>query len=286
MTGEQQYLALCERILSEGVWVENERTGKRCLTIINADMTYHADHGLPLLTSKKTLWKAAIAEKIGYIRGYDNAESFRKLGTPTWNMNANETKAWLENPVRKGTDDMGRVYGVQGRGWVDQYQREHDQLANVYSDLKKGIDNRGEILTYWNHGEFDKGCLRPCLHSYQFSILDGKLYVNATQRSCDIPLGIPFNMVQCYFFGKLMAQITGLEFGAVYHKMVNVHIYEDQIDPLMEQLSRKEDTFAPPQLKINPEIRTLHDVESWVTLDDFEVIGYQHHPFIKFPFSA
>ena len=114
----QQYLELCRRIIDEGQWIANERTGKRCLTVINADLEYDvANNRFPLITTRKSYWKAAIAEFLGYIRGYDNAADFRKLGTKTWDANANENASWLANPHRKGIDDMGRVYGVQGRAW-------------------------------------------------------------------------------------------------------------------------------------------------------------------------
>ena len=104
----KQYLDLCRRIVNEGEWVANERTGKRCLTVINADLEYDvANNQFPLITTRKSYWKAAIAEFLGYIRGYDNAADFRKLGTKTWDANANENAAWLANPHRKGTDDMG-----------------------------------------------------------------------------------------------------------------------------------------------------------------------------------
>ncbi|EJF1126841.1 thymidylate synthase [Vibrio cholerae] len=109
----RQYLDLCQRIVDQGVWVENERTGKRCLTVINADLTYDVGNNqFPLVTTRKSFWKAAVAELLGYIRGYDNAADFRQLGTKTWDANANLNQAWLNNPYRKGEDDMGRVYGV------------------------------------------------------------------------------------------------------------------------------------------------------------------------------
>ena len=95
----KQYLDLCRRIVNEGEWVANERTGKRCLTVINADLEYDvANNQFPLITTRKSYWKAAIAEFLGYIRGYDNAADFRKLGTKTWDANANENAAWLANP--------------------------------------------------------------------------------------------------------------------------------------------------------------------------------------------
>ncbi len=283
----KQYLELCKRIIEEGEWVENARTGKRCLTLINADLTYNvADNEFPLVTTRKSYWKSAIAELLGYIRGYSNAADFRALGTKTWDANANENQAWLKNPYRKGEDDMGRVYGVQGRSWQKPDDGGTiDQLKKIVDDLANGIDDRGEILTFYNPGEFHMGCLRPCMHTHTFSLLGDTLYLTSYQRSCDVPLGQNFNQVQVFTFLKLMAQITGHQPGAAYHKIVNAHIYEDQLE-LMRDVQLKREPFDPPQLHINPDIKSLHDLETWVTLDDFEVTGYQHHDPIAYPFSV
>ncbi|KJG01605.1 thymidylate synthase [Photobacterium angustum] len=282
----KQYLALCQRIVDDGVWIENERTGKRCLTVINADLTYDvANNQFPLITTRKSFWKAAIAELLGYLRGYDNAAQFRAIGCNTWNANANNNQAWLNNPHRKGEDDMGRVYGVQGRRWQKSDGTPIDQLKKIVDDLTKGIDDRGEILTFYNPGEFDMGCLRPCMHTHTFSLLGDTLYLTSYQRSCDVPLGLNFNQVQVFTLLALMAQITGHKAGQAYHKIINAHIYEDQLE-LMRDVQLKRTPFASPQLKINPKIKSLEDLETWVTLDDFEVVGYEHHDAIQYPFSV
>ncbi|PSV26000.1 thymidylate synthase [Photobacterium sp. GB-27] len=282
----KQYLALCQRIVDDGVWIENERTGKRCLTVINADLTYDvANNQFPLITTRKSFWKAAIAELLGYLRGYDNAAQFRAIGCNTWNANANDNQAWLNNPYRKGEDDMGRVYGVQGRRWQKSDGTPIDQLKMIVDDLTKGIDNRGEILTFYNPGEFDMGCLRPCMHTHTFSLLGDTLYLTSYQRSCDVPLGLNFNQVQVFTLLALMAQITGNKAGQAYHKIINAHIYEDQLE-LMRDVQLKRTPFSSPQLKINPKIKSLEDLETWVTLDDFDVVGYEHHDPIQYPFSV
>ncbi len=282
----KQYLNLCQRIIEQGVWVENERTGKRCLTVVNADLNYDVGNNqFPLITTRKSFWKSAIAELLGYIRGYDNAADFRALGTKTWDANANDNQVWLNNPVRKGQDDMGRVYGVQGRSWQKPDGTTLDQLKKIVANLSRGIDDRGEILTFYNPGEFDLGCLRPCMHTHTFSLLGDTLYLTSYQRSCDVPLGLNFNQIQVFTLLALMAQITGLKAGQAYHKIVNAHIYEDQL-PLMRDVQLKREPFPSPQLNINPEIKSLKDLETWVTMDDFEVVGYQHHEPIKYPFSV
>lgn len=282
----KQYLALCQRIIDEGVWVENKRTGKRCLTIINADLSYDVENGVfPLVTTRKSFYKSAIAEMLGYLRGYDNAADFRKAGTTTWDANANENQDWLANPYRKGQDDCGFIYGKVARNFPKPDGGSIDLLKNIIDDLSQGIDNRGEILTFYHPGVFHMGCLRPCMYSHHFSLLGDTLYLNSTQRSCDVPLGLNFNMVQVYFLLVLVAQITGKKAGKAFHKLVNAHIYEDQLE-LMRDVQLKRTPYPSPKLIINPDIKTLKDVETWVTVDDFTVEGYECHPPIKYPFSV
>ena len=282
----KQYLALCKRIVEKGEWIENERTGKRCLTVINADLEYDVKNNqFPMITTRKSFYRSAIAEFLGYIRGYDNAADFRALGTKTWDANANLNEAWLNNPARKGPDDMGRVYGIQARSWKKPDGTFIDQLKKVIDNLTNGIDDRAEIITFYNPGEFDIGCLRPCMHTHTFSLVGDTLHLTSYQRSCDVPLGLNFNQVQVFTFLALVAQITGKKAGTAYHKIVNAHIYEDQLQ-LMCDVQLKRQPFASPQLKINPKIKSLEDLETWVTMDDFEVVGYEHHEAIKYPFAV
>ncbi|HHJ1198100.1 TPA: thymidylate synthase [Proteus mirabilis] len=282
----KQYLALCQRIIDEGEWIDNKRTGTCCLTVINADLEYDvANNQFPLITTRKSFYKAAIAELLGYLRGYDNAAQFRAIGCNTWNANANENSAWLNNPHRKGEDDMGRVYGVQGRQWQRPDGSHFDQLRKVVDNLTNGIDDRGEIVTFYNPGETALGCLRPCMHTHTFSLLGDTLYLTSYQRSCDVPLGLNFNQIQCFVLLALVAQITGHKPGKAFHKIVNAHIYENQL-PLMRDVQLKREPLPLPKLHINPNIKTLDDIETWVTTNDFSVEGYQCHEAIKYPFTV
>lgn len=282
----KQYLELCRRVIESGEWVENSRTGKRCLTVINADLEYDVSEGLlPVLTTKKLFWKQAIAEMLGYLRGYTSAADFRRIGCNTWNANANDNTAWLNNPFRKGTDDMGRCYGAQGRDWRNPEGQSIDQLQSVYEDLRQGIDNRCEIMTFMNPGERDRACLNSCMHTHTFSILGGKLYLTSYQRSDDLPLGHGFNQVQVGWLLMIMAQITGLKPARAFHKIVNVHVYEDQLE-LLREVQLQREPLPLPRLEINPDIKTLKDLETWVTPDDFRLIGYKHHPAIKYEFAV
>lgn len=281
-----QYEQLCQRIVNEGTWLTNERTGQKCLSVINADLEYDVENNsFPLVTTRKSFYKAAIAELLGYLRGYQSAAEFRAIGCNTWNANANENKAWLANPHRKGEDDMGRVYGVQGRTWQKPDGSTLDQLAKIIDNLSQGIDDRGEIMTFYNPGEFEMACLRPCMHTHTFSLLGNDLYLTSYQRSCDVPLGLNFNQIQVYVLLALVAQITGNKPKKAYHKIVNAHIYENQFE-LMRDVQLTRQPYPNPTLSINPKIKSMHDIETWVTADDFMVDGYQHHDAIAYPFSV
>jgi len=123
------------------------------------------------------------------------------------------------------------------------------------------------------------------MHTHTFSILGEKLYLTSYQRSDDLPLGHGFNQVQVSWLLMTMAQITGLKPAKAFHKIVNAHIYEDQLE-LLRDVQLKREPFPLPKLKINPAVKTLEDLETWVTVDDFELINYQHHPAIKYQFAV
>lgn len=287
LTGEQQYLALGQRIIDEGVPIYNERTGITCHTVINADFEYDCSgDNVPLMTTRKSFFRSATAEMLGYLRGLSDAQEFADLGSPTWFVNANKTKAWLANPNRKGENDCGRIYGVQGRRWQRPDGTTFDQLAKVVNNLSQGIDDRGEIVTFFNPGETELGCLRACMHTHTFSILGDTLHMTSYQRSVDYFLGLAANTAQTWFLLKIMARITGLKPGKVFHKMVNIHIYDNQLELGKEQLARS--PFPEPKMFITDKLKTLEDLETWFDPKNPEhlwVEDYEHHPAIKYPFA-
>ena len=131
---------------------------------------------------------------------------------------------------------------------------------------------------------FHLGCLRPCMYEHQFSLLGDDLYLNSTQRSSDWALGTDANKLQVWLLLRLMAQITGKNPKLAFHKNVNCHIYDNQMSLVPVQLERE--MLAEPTLEINPDIKTLEDVETWVTVRDFEITIPQTHPAIAYPFSV
>lgn len=280
---EKDYLDLCKKIIYEGEWIYNERTGKRCKTIINHDFVYDVGNKeVPLLTTKQVFVTSAIAEIIGYLRGYTNAGDFARTGSPSWKANANKTQAWLENPNRKGEDDCGLIYGAVARDW-----HGIDLIDKVYNNLKCGIDDRREIVSFLDPSKFDKACLRPCAFQWQWSLVNGKLSLHVHQASCDVPLGLPWNSVSFYWLLDMMARITGNIPDKVYHKLVNTHIYEDQIPALTEQLGRTPLEAVKPSLELPMWIECMEDImyEDIHAREYFTLTNYEHLGKISFPFS-
>ena len=286
---ENQYLNGLSKIFYTGVDIPNLRTRRFCRTAINIDMVYDAStNSAPILTTRKTNPKIAIAELLGYIRGVTSAKDMRDLGTKTWDSNANENGSWIKNPHRQGEDDLGMIYGAVAKNWPIQQTEcpsggpTTDLFHKVYNNLRNGIDDRGEIITFWNPGLFHLGCLRPCMYEHQFSLIGDDLYLNSTQRSSDWALGTVSNMVQAWLFLRLMAQITDKNPKLAFHKNVNCHLYENQLESVETQLDR--DILDTPTIDINPDIKTLVDLEN-ATLDDFKITYDSYHPPIKYPFA-
>lgn len=282
---DKKYHKIVKSVIKNGEWRYNKHTGLRCLTSTQYSAKYDLSSGkFPAITTKKLYINQMIGELLGFIRGVDNAADFRKLGCNFWDENANVTPDWVNNPNRKGEDDLGRIYGVQARDWTNSDGEKTDQLRLVYEKIKSGYDDRRMVVTHFNPGELHKGALPPCHMFYQFHLLENKLNLTFFQRSCDLPLGVPMNIASYSLLLMLMAQITDREVGTVFHCMGDVHIYENQLDLIKEQLKRS--PYSPPKLLINPEIRTLEDLETWVSVDDFQLINYNHHAPIRFPFAA
>ena len=281
------YIDIGKRILQEGVWLSNARTGQKTLSIIGATFEHDLSDGtVPVVTTKKLYWRSAIAEMLGYIRGYRSAAQFREIGCNTWNANANENEPWLNNSNRTGEDDMGLCYGVIGRAFPGiEDDMPLDQYKKIVDDLSLGIDDRREILTFNHPNLIHRACLPACMHTHHFNLLGDDLYIESYQRSSDYVLGQPFNHLQVAFLAIITAQITGKKAKKMRHHLSNIHLYENQVDIFKNEQSERK-PLALPRLVINPDIKNLNDLETWVTMDDFELIGYEHHEPIKYPFSV
>lgn len=303
---ETQYLNLLTRTVQHGVLKPN-RTGVPALTLRGGAML-QADlrEGLPIITSKTVALRPVKGELIGFLRGYNSAAQFRDLGCNIWNDNANHPglpgspNAWLGSPYRKGEDDLGRIYGVQWRGWRGHVAYDGssenmpiDQLAEVIRKLVETPHDRRIIMSAWRPDEFDQMALPPCHVLYQFTVTDGYLDLAMYQRSCDMFLGVPFNMASCGILLCLVAMATGLRPGIFSHFLADVHVYENHVSQVFEQLERTpnrlpydlvlRDYPSPEQLK------TPGERLSWLTKinpGNIDIAGYNPHPPIKAPMAV
>ena len=182
---------------------------------------------------------------------------------------------------------LGRVYGVQWRRWRKPLIRINkvvlqnlDQLADLITGIKEDPYSRRHILTAWNPGELELMALPPCHMMAQFYVNNGRLSCQMYQRSADFPLGVPFNIASYALFTHMIAQVCNLDVGEFIHTIGDAHIYLNQIDGVREQLSRE--PLPLPTLHLNPEIKDI----TQFTMDDIQLINYQSHPTINFPFST
>lgn len=287
----KQYLDLCKKVLARGTWKEN-RTGIRHKGIFGEMMKFDLGEGFPAVTTKKLSIKSCIGEMLGFLRGYDNADQFEELGCNVWRANADENQTWLDNPNRKRPGDLGRVYGVQARSWDGSSNRTGnttdllfiDQLKSVVDKILQRKDDRRLIVSHWNPGEESMMALLPCHYAYQFNIEGEYLNLYMVQRSCDLPLGVPFNIAGYAWLLTVIAKITGFTPGTFTHFLGDAHIYENQASLMEEQVTRAPKIL--PELLMHEGIETLKDLETWVNPNDFALESYDPHPSIRYPFAV
>jgi thymidylate synthase len=258
----KQYLDLLDHVLKNGT-EKKDRTGTGTISVFGYQMRFNLEDGFPLLTTKKLHLKSIIHELLWFISGDTNIRY----------LNDNGVKIWDEWADKNG--DLGPVYGYQWRSWTDADGRKTDQLTDVIEQIKKSPDSRRLIVSAWNVGEIKKMALPPCHIMFQFYVADGRLSCQLYQRSCDIFLGIPFNIASYALLTLMVAQSTGLRPGSFIHTLGDAHIYLNHIEQVNLQLSRE--PYPLPQMEINPSITDIYTFR----YDDFNLVNYVAHPNIK-----
>lgn len=272
----KQYLQALEYVLKNGVDSE-DRTGTGTRRVFGMQVRYNMDDGFPAVTTKKLYFKGVKAELLWFLTGSSDNNELNKLGTKIWDANAN-ADYW--KPKARFDGDLGRVYGVQWRSWMTPDGSEIDQIANVIETIKRDPSDRRMIVSAWNPGELDQMALPPCHIMFQFFVQDDRLSLQMYQRSCDMFLGIPFNIASYSLLLHMVAQVTGLKPGEFIHVMGDTHIYLNHIEQVEEQLSRTPKKL--PTLWLNPGIK---DIDGF-GMDDIKLEDYEHDPAIKAPMAV
>ena len=287
----KQYIDLLKDVLENGVWKAPAREGMpRTKEVFCRTMRFDLSKGFPLLTTKKMFTKGIVGELLWFLRGETNIKYLVDNGIHIWDGDAYKyyrrlggtlPKEEWSSLVRENCDlagGCGNIYGHQWRHWNGFF----DQIGSLVRSLKGNPSSRYHIVTAWQPTDFletQNAALPACHVMFQCSVRDGKLDLMMLQRSCDLFLGVPFNIASYALLTHILAAVVGLEPGEFVWVGNSVHIYENHIEQAMEQISRE--PYSLCQLKFEPK-SNLEDYE----ISDFEFVGYESHQSIKAPLSV
>ena len=256
-----------------------DRTGTGTRAVFGMQMRYKMSDGFPAVTTKKLAFNAVKAELLWFIKGSRDVKELQAMGCHIWDGNA-QANYW--KPHAEFPGDVGRIYGVQWRKWQAADGRIIDQLQRVIERIKSKSHTRRLIVSAWNPGELDYEeqqppvvALAPCHILSQFFVAGGKLSLQMYQRSCDMFLGVPFNIASYSLLLHMVAQATELEPYEFVHTLGDAHIYLNHFEQVKKQLQRI--PYSLPKLRLNKEIKDIDDFK----MEDIELIDYECHPAIK-----
>lgn len=268
----QAYLDLLHHVIQNGTQ-KGDRTGTGTISVFGYQMRFDLSEGFPLMTTKKLHLKSIIHELLWFLKGETNIKYLRENGVKIWDD-------WADS-----NGDLGPVYGSQWRNWNGE---GIDQIAELIDTIRTNPNSRRMLVSAWNpsvlpdtsisfaanvaHG---KAALPPCHAFFQFYVADGKLSCQMYQRSCDIFLGVPFNIASYALLTLMIAQVTGLKPGDFVHVLGDAHIYNNHLEQVQLQLTREPRHL--PTMKINPDVTDIFDFK----FEDFELTGYEPHPHIS-----
>lgn len=270
----RQYLDALKDILENGV----DRPGRNgdTRTLFALPMRFNMDDGFPAVTTKKLAFRSVTSELLWFLEGSGNDNRLKEIvgrERTIWTDNA-ESSYWSPKALFPG--DLGRIYGVQWRHWMKTNGEEVDQIGDLIKGLLKDPFGRRHIVSAWNPGELDEMALPPCHMSFQlFTYPDGRLSLSMVQRSCDMFLGVPFNIASYALLLSMIAQVVGMRPYECVFLFQDAHIYHEHFDAVKKQLSRE--PLPLPKLWLNPEVK---EVDGF-TMQDISLSGYEHHPPIE-----
>ncbi|MEJ2127678.1 MAG: thymidylate synthase [Woeseiaceae bacterium] len=258
----RQYLDLMRDVRDHGTKKE-DRTGTGTLSKFGHQMRFDLSEGFPVVTTKKLHLRSIIYELLWFLRGDSNIKYLKDNGVSIWDEWADEN------------GDLGPIYGVQWRSWPTPDGGHIDQIEQIIEQIRNNPDSRRIILSAWNVAEVENMALPPCHCFFQFWVADGKLSCQLYQRSCDIFLGVPFNIASYSLLTHMLAQQTDLNVGDFVWTGGDCHLYLNHLEQADEQLQRE--PLPLPRLAIKRRPPSIFDYE----FEDFEILNYEAHPHIK-----
>ncbi|MEI7447831.1 MAG: thymidylate synthase [Burkholderiales bacterium] len=258
----KQYQDLLRRVMTEGV-DRADRTGTGTRAVFGHQMRFDLADGFPLVTTKKLHVRSIFIELLWFLRGETNVK---------W-LHEHKVSIWDEWADEQG--DLGPVYGKQWRDWETADGRHVDQIAQLVDQIRRDPNSRRQVVSAWNVGELPAMKLAPCHCLFQTAVMDGRLHLQLYQRSCDVFLGVPFNIASYALLLMLLAHQCDLEPGEFVWTGGDVHIYRNHFEQVELQLTR--DPRPLPTLRL---LRKPESIDAY-RYEDFELSGYDPHPHIK-----
>ena len=262
-----QYETFMRTVFEKGA-DKSDRTGVGTRSLFGYQMRFDLKESFPLITTKKLHLRSIIHELLWFLSGSSNIKY----------LHDNKVTIWDEWADENG--DLGPVYGVQWRSWPTTDGRHIDQISNVIEQIKTNPDSRRLIICSWNVGLIDKMALPPCHCLFQFYVNEGRLSCQLYQRSCDIFLGVPFNIASYSLLTCMVAQQCNLLPGEFIWTGGDCHIYKNHFEQVALQLSRTPRPY--PKLVIARKPASIFDYK----FEDFEIVGYNPYPTIKAPIAV
>jgi len=258
----QQYLDMMRLVRDTGT-AKEDRTGTGTLSVFGHQMRFDLSKGFPLVTTKKLHLRSIIHELLWFLSGDSNIRYLKENGVSIWDEWADED------------GDLGPIYGVQWRSWPTPDGGSIDQVAQIMRQLRETPDSRRILLSAWNVAEIENMALPPCHCLFQFYVADGRLSCQLYQRSCDIFLGVPFNIASYALLTHMLAQQADLNVGDFIWTGGDCHLYLNHLEQADEQLPRE--PLPLPTLAIKRRPASIFDYR----FEDFEILNYESHPHIK-----
>ncbi len=268
---EQQYLDLLKYILENGER-KTDPQGVGNIAVCGYQMRFKMDDGFPLLTTKKMPLKSIIYELLWFLRGDTNVKYLQDRGVTIWDEWAT-SEATAKYNLPPG--ELGPIYGEKWRRWKTRDGRTIDQISNVIEEIKKNPDSRRLVVTSWDPEDVDKVFVAPCHCFFKFFHAQGKLSLHLFQRSCDVFLGVPFNIASYSLLLMMVAQVTGLKAQEFIHTLSDAHLYLNHIEQAKFQLTRIPRPL--PRMILSPKIKNIFAFD----YQDFKLEGYNPYPAIK-----
>lgn len=267
----QNYLDLAQSILETGT-PKSDRTGVGTTSLFGAQLRFDLAAGFPLITTKRVHLKSIVHELLWFISGNTNIRYLQENGVTIWD-------AWADDE-----GELGPVYGSQWRSWPAAAEgggvRHIDQLTGLIEQIRENPDSRRLLINAWNVGEIKNMKLPPCHLLFQFGVAEERLSCSMYMRSCDVFLGLPFNIASYALLTQMIAQVTGLSLGDLIISLGDAHIYSNHVEQVGKQLAR--DPRPLPTMKLDPSVKSLYDFR----FEHFHLEDYDPHPGIKAPIAV